>query len=45
MTVSTKLRALAEAFGGPCIVRTVDGKAHLLTVEALTFIPFHEVQQ
>lgn len=41
-----KLRALAEAMGGPCIVRDADGNGFLLTVEALKFIPLsHEVVQ
>jgi len=34
----SKLRALAEAMGGPCIVRDTDGNGYLLTVEALRFI-------
>jgi hypothetical protein len=38
-----KMRALAEAMGGPCIVRDTDGNGYLLTVEALKFIPLsHE---
>ena len=38
-----KLSALAEAMGGPCIVRDADGRGFLLTVEALKFIPLsHE---
>ena len=38
-----KLRALAEAMGGPRIVRDTDGNGYLLTVEALKFIPLsHE---
>lgn len=42
----SKIRALAEAMGGPCIVRDADGNGFLLTVEALKFIPLsHEVVQ
>lgn len=37
--IRAKMRALAQAMGAPCIVRTVDGGTHLLTVEALKFIP------
>ena len=40
-----QMRALAAAMGAPCIVRTVDGGTHLLTVEALKFIPAHEGHQ
>lgn len=36
-----KLRALAEAMGGPCFVRFDDGRTAILSAEALKFIPFH----
>ena len=39
----SKIRALAEAMGGPCIVRDTDGNGFLLTVEALKFIPLSHI--
>jgi hypothetical protein len=38
----SKLRALAEAMGGPCIVRDVHGNHIQITADALRIIPIHE---
>ena len=42
--VSAKIRALFDVLG-PCIVRTCDGGTHVLSAEALKFVPFHEAVQ
>lgn len=39
--VPAKIRALFDVLG-PCIVRTCDGGTHVLSAEALKFIPIHE---
>ena len=42
--VRAKIRALFDVLG-PCIVRTCDGGTHVLSAEALKFVPFHEAVQ